>query len=127
MKTRYKVECVTPDETYNYFCDSYKELREYCGCKLEKDYWNGLKRYDYRGCNSKNQTNYYITKEDPRYDNHIHMKCMLRDPILVETEIFTVGRFNPEQILKVEGKKITINRAVAEKYGIIIVEMKSEE
>lgn len=122
MKTRYKVECVTPDESYNYFCESYEKLREYCGCKLTKDYWNGFKRYDYRGYNSKNQTNYYITKEDPRYDNYVH-----EDEVLVATKVFTVGRFNPEQILKVEGKKITINRDVAEKYGIIIAEMKSEE
>lgn len=115
------VECVTPDESYNHFCNSYKELREYCGCNLTKGYWTGFKRYDYRGYNSKNQTNFYITKEDPRYDNYIH-----EDETLVTTKTFTVGRFSQAQILKVEGRKITINRAVAEKYGIIIEEIKEE-
>ena len=122
MKTRYKVKCVTLDESYTHFCNSYEELREYCGCKLTKNYWNGLQCYDYRGYNSKNQTCYYITKEDPRYDNYIH-----ENETPITTKSFTIGRFNPEQILKVEGKKITINRNVAEKYGIIIAEMKSEE
>lgn len=122
MKTRYKVRCVTPTGIYDHRCNSYKELREYCESKFTKGDWTGFEYYDYYGYNSEKQTSYYIKKEDPRYNNYIH-----EDETLVTTKTFTVGRFSREQILKVEGRRITINRAVAEKYGIVIEETKSEE
>lgn len=122
MKTRYKIRCVTPTGIYDHRCNSYKELREYCGSKLTKGSWTGFEYYDYYGYNSKKQTSYYIKKEDPRYNNYIY-----EDETLVTTKVFTVGRFSREQILKVEGRKITINRAAAEKYGIVIEETKLEE
>lgn len=123
MKTRYKVRCVTPTGIYDHRCNSYKELREYCGSKFTKGYWTGFEYYDYYGYNSKNQTAYYIKKEDIRYNNYI---CEDAESIVTDPKVFTVGQFSREKILKVEGRKIIINRAVAEKYGIVIEEMKEE-
>lgn len=124
MKTRYKVRCVTPTGIYDHRCNSYKELREYCGSKIAKGLWIGFKYYDYYGYNSKNRTEYYIKKEDIRYNNYI---CEDAESIVTDPKVFTVGQFSREKILKIEGRKIIINRAVAEKYGIVIEETKSEE
>lgn len=93
------------------------------GASLQRDIGLVFEYYDYYGYNSKNQTAYYIKKEDIRYNDYI---CEDAESIVTDPKVFTVGQFSREKILKVEGREIIINRAVAEKYGIVIEEMKEE-